>query len=103
MLSAGRCGTRPSPLAGSSRSLCVPRIAHTPLRCPSGGGGPGRPLHTCRAGGNAAAVTLAAVYALLGLPNNAPHRDVRAAYRRMAAESHPDIDPSPNASNKFKV
>jgi DnaJ-domain-containing protein 1 len=50
-----------------------------------------------------AVATLDDVYALLGLPAEAQFAEVRAAYRRLAAASHPDVDASPNASNKFKV
>jgi hypothetical protein len=118
MLSAppGRLAPRPGAQPGAPRPQGPLRSAPTapgPCGCaPAAAPGAPRAQQRARAGGRCAAardgprgaaVTLGAVYALLGLPNGAPYTDVRSAYRRMAAESHPDVDPSPNASSKFKV
>lgn len=60
-----------------------------------------------RVGGSAllcAAGTRAAQADPTGLASQCkPPSQVRAAYRKAAAKAHPDVDPSPNASNKFKV
>ena len=48
-------------------------------------------------------VALSEVYGLLGLPLGAPYQEVRAAYRRTAARTHPDVDPSPAAASRFKA
>jgi hypothetical protein len=52
---------------------------------------------------NASAVILEDLYDLLEVPNAAAWPEIRAAYRKAASKTHPDVDPSPNASNRFKV
>ncbi len=43
-------------------------------------------------------------YALLGVPKNAPEKDVKSAYRRLARKWHPDANPDnpKQAEEKFK-
>ena len=42
-------------------------------------------------------------YNLLGIPKNAPDKDVKAAYRRLARKYHPDVNPGDKvAEAKFK-
>jgi len=42
-------------------------------------------------------------YQVLGVPRNAPAKDIRAAYRRLARKSHPDANPKdPQAAERFK-
>lgn len=43
-------------------------------------------------------------YEVLGVPRDATHRQVRAAYRRLARQTHPDTRPAdPDASARFRV
>jgi DnaJ-class molecular chaperone len=42
-------------------------------------------------------------YSLLGIPKNAPDKDVKAAYRRLARKYHPDVNPGDKAAEaRFK-
>lgn len=41
-------------------------------------------------------------YGLLGLPPDTPAENIKAAYRRKAAQFHPDRNPSPDAATKFR-
>jgi DnaJ-class molecular chaperone len=42
-------------------------------------------------------------YNLLGIPRNAPEKDVKAAYRRLARKYHPDVNPGDKAAEaRFK-
>ena len=42
-------------------------------------------------------------YNLLGIPKNAPDKDVKAAYRRLARKYHPDVNPGDkSAESRFK-
>jgi DnaJ-class molecular chaperone len=42
-------------------------------------------------------------YSLLGIPKNAPDKDIKAAYRRLARKYHPDVNPGDKAAEaKFK-
>ena len=48
--------------------------------------------------GGAAAATL---YEVLGLRAGATGREIKAAYRRLARERHPDVAPAPGAAAEF--
>lgn len=41
-------------------------------------------------------------YAILGVNKDATPDDLKRAYRRLAREFHPDVNPSPEAQDKFK-
>lgn len=40
-------------------------------------------------------------YAILGLPRNATPEQIRAAYRRLARQFHPDVSTQPDAASRF--
>ena len=41
-------------------------------------------------------------YLTLGVPNDASTEDIKKAYRRLARELHPDVNPSADAADRFK-
>ncbi len=42
-------------------------------------------------------------YTILQVDPSAEHEVIQAAYRRLAAKYHPDIDPSPEATERMKL
>ncbi len=41
-------------------------------------------------------------YEVLGVPKNASQEDLKAAFRRLARQFHPDVNKEPDAEEKFK-
>ena len=42
-------------------------------------------------------------YSILGVPRNAPDKDIKAAYRKLARKYHPDVNPGDKAAEaRFK-
>jgi len=48
------------------------------------------------------AVAFRDYYDALGVPRSASNEDIRAAYRRLARENHPDVNKDPAAEDRFK-
>jgi molecular chaperone DnaJ len=42
------------------------------------------------------------LYGLLGLDRGASADEIKKAYRKIARELHPDVNPDPEVQNKFK-
>jgi len=41
-------------------------------------------------------------YEILGVPKNASNEDLKAAFRRLARQHHPDVNKEPDAEERFK-
>ncbi|KAK4252916.1 hypothetical protein QN277_011045 [Acacia crassicarpa] len=48
------------------------------------------------------AVASGGYYAALGVPKSATSKEIKAAYRRLARQYHPDVNKEPGATEKFK-
>src|SRR6186997_3111795 len=46
--------------------------------------------------------TVPDLYAVLGVAHDATDEEIRAAYRRLARELHPDVNGDPGAERRFK-
>ncbi len=42
-------------------------------------------------------------YSVLGVPRDATQEQIKKAYRRLARELHPDVNPAPEAQERFKL
>lgn len=47
-------------------------------------------------------VAAADYYSTLGIPKSASNKEIKAAYRRLARQYHPDVNKEPGATDKFK-
>lgn len=67
-----------------------------------GGRGPADGAGRVRGGGGVTVSTnLPDLYAMLGVAPGAPNDDIHRAFRELARQCHPDLNPSPEAQTKF--
>ncbi|RWW48117.1 hypothetical protein BHE74_00045841 [Ensete ventricosum] len=59
------------------------------------------PLRCASASPPAPAASPATLYDVLGVPTGATAREIKAAYRRLARECHPDVAAAAESSDKF--
>ncbi|XP_041996489.1 chaperone protein DnaJ-like [Salvia splendens] len=52
--------------------------------------------------GRAVVVAAADYYSTLGVPKSANSKEIKAAYRKLARQFHPDVNKEPGATDKFK-
>ncbi|KAL0425116.1 UNVERIFIED_CONTAM: Chaperone protein DnaJ [Sesamum radiatum] len=52
--------------------------------------------------GRAVVVAAADYYSTLGVPKSASSKEIKAAYRKLARQYHPDVNKEPGATEKFK-
>ncbi|KAH6771915.1 Molecular chaperone Hsp40/DnaJ family protein [Perilla frutescens var. hirtella] len=52
--------------------------------------------------GRAVVVAAADYYSTLGVPKSANSKEIKAAYRKLARQYHPDVNKEPGATDKFK-
>ncbi|XP_071691941.1 uncharacterized protein [Rutidosis leptorrhynchoides] len=53
-------------------------------------------------GGGLVVYAAADYYSTLGIPKSATSKDIKAAYRKLARQYHPDVNKQPGATEKFK-